>query len=65
MLKEAGANNWRRADMLKQWQRYGGVMIMGYDMYRNLALCNRTRSKHQKKIFKQTLADPGNGKVSV
>ncbi|EDO44496.1 predicted protein [Nematostella vectensis] len=59
VLQEVGHNSWRRADMLTQWQRYGGIMIMGYDMYRNLSLCNNVRSKKVKKIFKETLVDPG------
>jgi len=59
ILQEAGANNWRRADMLKQWLRYGGVMIMGYSLYRNLSQCYRVRSKTQKKIFQEALVDPG------
>ena len=59
VLQEAGPNNWRRSDMLKDWHRYGGVMILGYDMYRNLSQCTRIRSKHQKKIFKESLVDPG------
>ena len=45
--------------MLKHWQRYGGVMIMGYSMYRNLSQCYRVRSKTQKKIFQEALVDPG------
>lgn len=45
--------------MLKHWSRYGGVMIVGYSMYRNLSQCYRVRSKHQKKIFQEALVDPG------
>lgn len=59
MLNEAGSNNWNRADMLKRWHTYGGVLIIGYTMYRNLAQCLRVKSKHQKKIFKESLVDPG------
>ena len=46
--------------MVKQWHRYGGVMIMGYDAFRNLSQGNRIRSKHQKKIFNESLVEPGN-----
>lgn len=59
ILQEVGPNNWRRSDMLKHWQRYGGVMIMGYSLYRNLSQCYRVRSKTQKKIFQEALVDPG------
>ena len=59
ILQEAGANNWRRSDMLKHWMRYGGVMVMGYSMYRNLSQCYRVRSKTQKKVFQEALVDPG------
>ena len=51
--------------MLKHWQRYGGVMIMGYSMYRNLSQCYRVRSKTQKKIFQEALVDPGKESVKV
>ncbi|XP_022801079.1 transcriptional regulator ATRX-like isoform X2 [Stylophora pistillata] len=59
ILQEAGGNNWRRVDMLKHWMRHGGVMIMGYSLYRNLSQCYRIRSKHQKKAFQESLVDPG------
>lgn len=58
-MQDVGGDNWRRADMLKHWSRYGGVMIVGYSMYRNLSQCYRVRSKHQKKIFQEALVDPG------
>jgi hypothetical protein len=44
---------------MKQWMNYGGILIMGYTMYRNLSQCLRVKSKHQKKIFKESLVDPG------
>ena len=59
ILQEVAGNNWRRADMLKHWVRYGGIMIMGYSLYRNLSQSFRIRSKHQKKIFQEALVDPG------
>lgn len=59
ILQEVGGNNWRRADMLTHWMRYGGVLIMGYSLYRNLSQCYRIRSKHQKKLFQEALVDPG------
>ena len=30
-------DNRKRADYLEQWSKDGGVMILGYDMFRNLA----------------------------
>ena len=45
--------------MLTHWMRYGGVLIMGYSLYRNLSQCYRIRSKHQKKLFQEALVDPG------
>ena len=45
--------------MLNHWLKYGGVMILGYSLYRNLSQCLRVRSKNQKKIFKEALVDPG------
>jgi transcriptional regulator ATRX len=48
-----------RAAMLKNWHSDGGVMIMGYDMFRNLTQGSHCKSKNQKKIFSETLVDPG------
>lgn len=52
--------NFERAQMLKEWHEGGaGVMILGYDMYRNLVNGSHCKNKKQKKIFYETLADPG------
>jgi len=59
VLQDVSGDNWRRADMLSHWLKYGGVMILGYSLYRNLSQCLRVRSKNQKKIFKEALVDPG------
>ncbi|XP_015752926.1 PREDICTED: transcriptional regulator ATRX-like [Acropora digitifera] len=59
VLQDVSGDNWRRADMLNHWLKYGGVMILGYSLYRNLSQCLRVRSKNQKKIFKEALVDPG------
>jgi len=32
--------NWGRTDRLDMWLREGGVMIMGYDMFRNVSNVN-------------------------
>ena len=53
-------DNWGRADRLDMWKREGGVMIMGYDMFRNLTRENDKKFKRkQRAIFKDTLMDPG------
>lgn len=53
--------NFERAQMLKEWQEgdAAAVLIMGYDMYRNLVNGSHCKNKKQKKIFYETLADPG------
>ncbi|WAQ98083.1 ATRX-like protein [Mya arenaria] len=52
--------NFERAQMLKEWhESEAGVMILGYDMYRNLVQGSHCKNKKQKKIFYETLADPG------
>ncbi|XP_060067660.1 transcriptional regulator ATRX-like [Ylistrum balloti] len=51
--------NVARADMLKHWHKNGGVMIMGYEMFRNLTQGNHCRSKKLKQIFREALVDPG------
>lgn len=52
-------DNASRADVLKQWQREGGVMIMGYTMYRNLCQSRFVKKKRQKEVFAETLVNPG------
>ncbi|XP_068719985.1 transcriptional regulator ATRX homolog [Montipora capricornis] len=59
ILQDVSGDNWRRADMLNHWFKYGGVLILGYSMYRNLSQCFRVRSKNQKKIFQEALVNPG------
>uniref|UniRef100_A0A3Q3J419 DNA helicase n=1 Tax=Monopterus albus TaxID=43700 RepID=A0A3Q3J419_MONAL len=48
-----------RAYALQQWQENGGVMIIGYEMYRNLTQGRNIKSKKLKEIFQKTLVDPG------
>lgn len=52
-------DNRTRADVLKHWHKTGGVMIMGYTMYRNLVFSRFVKNKRQKESFAQTLVDPG------
>lgn len=46
--------------MLQRWQEDGGVMIIGYEMYRNLAQGRNVKSRKLKEIFNKALVDPGN-----
>ncbi|XP_046395134.1 transcriptional regulator ATRX homolog isoform X2 [Ischnura elegans] len=50
--------NVERMYQLKDWKKEGGVMIMGYTMYRNLT-GNRKLSKKFSQAFQSTLVDPG------
>jgi len=49
-----------RACTLNNWMETGGVLVMGYDMYRNL--CNENNKKIKPKvrdIFQRALVNPG------
>ncbi|XP_047440788.1 transcriptional regulator ATRX isoform X2 [Mugil cephalus] len=48
-----------RAYVLQRWQESGGVMIIGYEMYRNLTQGRNIKSKKLKETFQKTLVDPG------
>ncbi|XP_043560921.1 transcriptional regulator ATRX isoform X1 [Chiloscyllium plagiosum] len=48
-----------RAYMLERWMEDGGVMILGYEMYRNLAQGRNVKSKKLKELFQKTLVNPG------
>ncbi|XP_040600239.1 transcriptional regulator ATRX isoform X3 [Mesocricetus auratus] len=48
-----------RSYMLQKWQEDGGVMIIGYEMYRNLAQGRNVKSRKLKEIFNKALVDPG------
>ena len=52
-------DNWGRSELLNDWRDGGGIMIMGYEMFRNLSQSARVKNKKQKKIFTETLLDPG------
>ena len=53
-------DNWGRADRINQWFREGGVLIIGYEMFRNLVNeKNNKFKKKQKEIFNRCLLDPG------
>lgn len=48
-----------RLRALRKWHREGGVMIMGYEMYRLLSLATKTSDEVWSKELKATLVDPG------
>ncbi|KAI1898932.1 hypothetical protein AGOR_G00077480 [Albula goreensis] len=48
-----------RSYALQRWQEDGGIMIMGYEMYRNLTQGRNIKSKKLKESFQKTLVDPG------
>nr|XP_020640004.1 transcriptional regulator ATRX isoform X1 [Pogona vitticeps] len=48
-----------RGYMLQKWQDEGGVMIIGYEMYRNLAQGRNVKSRKLKEIYNKALVDPG------
>ncbi|XP_020296025.1 transcriptional regulator ATRX-like isoform X2 [Pseudomyrmex gracilis] len=50
--------NFERKCQLQHWQRTGGVMIIGYEMFRNLSTASRVR-KNMKEAIQQCLIDPG------
>ncbi|XP_029029698.1 transcriptional regulator ATRX-like [Betta splendens] len=44
---------------LHAWQRDGGIMIMGYEMFRILSLAHKVNTEECKKALKSMLVDPG------
>ncbi|KAM3601237.1 uncharacterized protein V6R79_009568 [Siganus canaliculatus] len=48
-----------RLHALRQWQREGGVMIIGYELYRKLSDVQRNSTEDTKNEFKRCLVDPG------
>ncbi|XP_053703728.1 transcriptional regulator ATRX-like isoform X3 [Synchiropus splendidus] len=47
-----------RLQALRCWKKDGGVMVMGYEMYRNLAL-QKSLASQQKKLIHGILVNPG------
>ncbi|XP_069842433.1 transcriptional regulator ATRX [Dendropsophus ebraccatus] len=48
-----------RGFMLQRWHDNGGVLIIGYEMYRNLTQGRNVKSKKLKELYQKTLVDPG------
>ncbi|XP_066438170.1 transcriptional regulator ATRX [Eleutherodactylus coqui] len=48
-----------RGYMLQRWHDNGGVLIIGYEMYRNLTQGRNVKSKKLKEIYQKTLVEPG------
>ncbi|XP_072127003.1 transcriptional regulator ATRX isoform X2 [Mobula birostris] len=48
-----------RAYLLERWVEDGGIMILGYEMYRNLAQGRNVKSRKMKEMFQKTLVNPG------
>ena len=42
-------DNWGRCDRINQWYREGGVLIIGYEMFRNLVNEKNNRFKKKQK----------------
>lgn len=51
--------NAERAYRINEWHKEGGVLILGYDMFRNLSSENNRIRKKQRDIFQESLVDPG------
>lgn len=51
--------NPERSYQIKQWHRKGGVLILGYDMFRNLSGDGKRIKKKFRDIFQEGLVDPG------
>lgn len=49
----------KRFTKLERWYRFGGVALIGYDMFRNLAMGKRVRVKRKREAYKKFLLDPG------
>ncbi|CAK9817184.1 Transcriptional regulator ATRX homolog [Anthophora quadrimaculata] len=51
--------NLERKYQLETWQRTGGILIIGYEMFRNLSGTNNRMKKNMKEAVLRYLIDPG------
>jgi len=62
-MVEAGALHADRADYLDQWTKEGGIMLMGYEQFRNLSSGRGLRKGQRhagiKERYQKALLDPG------
>jgi transcriptional regulator ATRX len=65
VLGESGSSMVSRTRELQQWYSEGGVMIIGFDMYRNLSAGRRLEPATLKQQVFQQLVDPGPDVVVV
>ena len=54
-----------RAYALQRWQEDGGIMIIGYEMFRPCVRFRYIKSKKLKETFQKTLVDPGMSALCV
>ena len=50
-----------RARLLQQWQHNGGVMLIGYTIFRMLCLGTHVRKERDRAVFKECLQVQGGG----
>lgn len=58
-IQAAGSSNAKRAAVLEEWHQKGGVMICGYDQYRNLTAGTRVLKEDHRRTFQRCLVSPG------
>lgn len=51
--------NFERKYQLEHWQKNGGVLIIGYDMFRNLTASGKKMRKSMQETILKCLVDPG------
>ncbi|XP_058788973.1 transcriptional regulator ATRX homolog isoform X2 [Phymastichus coffea] len=51
--------NIERKHKLESWQKYGGILIIGYEMFRNLTSTGKKLRKNMQESIMKSLVDPG------
>ncbi|CAM6012814.1 unnamed protein product [Sphagnum balticum] len=59
MLEDVSRDNMKRAMLLSRWQKYGGVMLIGYTAFRNLSMGKTVRDKLVREDLCTSLQHPG------